>query len=137
MSVSQMPANASGKKKNTPAARISVYNVTRNTMLAGAAEVADRGAARRKGLLGRTGLGEGEGLWIVPCESVHTIGMHFAIDLVYLDRSRRVKKVRSSVPAWRISACLLAHSVLELPAGTIERTETTAGDQILLSSPEA
>ena len=137
MSVSQIPANASGKKKNTPAPRISIYNVTRNTLLAGAAEVADRTATRRKGLLGRAGLGEGEGLWIVPCESIHTIGMRFAIDLVYLDRSRRVKKVRSRVPAWRISACLLAHSVLELPAGTIERTATTAGDQILLSSPEA
>ena len=135
MSVSQSPANPPGR--NTPAPRISIYNLTRNTLLASAAEVADRGAARRKGLLGRAGLGEGEGLWIVPCESVHTIGMRFAIDLVYLDRSRRVKKVRGSVPAWRISACLLAHSVLELPAGTIERTGTTAGDRILLSSPEA
>ncbi|MGB9415126.1 MAG: DUF192 domain-containing protein, partial [Acidobacteriaceae bacterium] len=92
---------------------------------------------RRKGLLGRSGLREGEGLWIVPCESVHTIGMQFAIDLVYLDRKHRVRKVRSSVPAWRMSACLLAHSVLELPAGTIERTETMAGDQILLSLPDA
>jgi uncharacterized membrane protein (UPF0127 family) len=137
MSVSQIPANPSGKKKNAPTPRISIYNVTRNTLLASAAEVADRGATRRRGLLGRTELREGEGLWIVPCESVHTIGMRFAIDLVYLDRSRRVKKVRSRVPAWRMSACLLAHSVLELPAGTIERTETTAGDQILLAPPQA
>jgi hypothetical protein len=137
MSVLQMPANASGKKSRTPARRIAVYNVTRDTVLASVAEVADRGATRRKGLLGRSGLRQGEGLWIVPCESVHTIGMQFAIDLVYLDRKHRVKKVRSSVPAWRMSACLLAHSVLELPAGTIERTETMAGDQILLSLPEA
>lgn len=137
MSVLQMPANASGKKSRAPARRIAVHNVTRDTVLASAAEVADRGATRRKGLLGRSGLREGEGLWIVPCESVHTIGMQFAIDLVYLDRKHRVRKVRSSVPAWRMSACLLAHSVLELPAGTIERTETRAGDQILLSLPEA
>jgi hypothetical protein len=137
MSVLQMPANASGKKSRAPARRIAVHNVTRHTVLASAAEVADRGATRRKGLLGRSGLREGEGLWIVPCESVHTIGMQFAIDLVYLDRKHRVRKVRSSVPAWRMSACLLAHSVLELPAGTIERTETRAGDQILLSLPEA
>src|SRR5207302_549707 len=88
--------------------RISVHNATRNTVLAGAAEVADRGATRRKGLLGRAGLDDGAGLWIVPCESVHTIGMKFAIDLVYLDRKHRVKKVRSSVPAWRLSACLTA-----------------------------
>jgi hypothetical protein len=137
MSVLQMPANASRKKNRAPARRIAVYNLTRATVLASAAEVADRGATRRKGLLGRSGLREGEGLWIVPCESVHTIGMQFAIDLVYLDRKHRVRKVRSSVPAWRMSACLLAHSVLELPAGTIERTETMAGDQILLSLPDA
>jgi uncharacterized protein len=136
MSVLQMPANASGKKNRAPARRISVYNLTRDTVLASAAEIADRGATRRKGLLGRSGLRDGEGLWIVPCESVHTIGMQFAIDLVYLDRNHRVRKVRSSVPAWRMSACLLAHSVLELPAGTIERTETMAGDHILLSLPE-
>src|ERR1700690_3216181 len=110
MSVLQMPANASGKKNRAPARRISVYNLTRDTVLASAAEIADRGATRRKGLLGRSGLRDGEGLWIVPCESVHTIGMQFAIDLVYLDRNHRVRKVRSSVPAWRMSACLLAHS---------------------------
>jgi hypothetical protein len=113
---------------------MSVHNATRNTVLATMAEVADRGATRRKGLLGRTRLQDGGGLWIVPCESVHTIGMQFAIDLVYLDRKHRVKKARSSVPPWRLSACLTAHSILELPAGTIERTQTRAGDQILLSA---
>ena len=56
MSVLQMPANASGKKNRASARRISVYNVTRDTVLASVAEVADRGATRRKGLLGRSGL---------------------------------------------------------------------------------
>jgi hypothetical protein len=114
--------------------RIFVHNTTRSTVLATMAEVADRGATRRKGLLGRTGLQDGGGLWIVPCESVHTIGMQFPIDLVYLDRKHRVKKVRGGVPSWRLSGCLTAHSILELPAGTIERTQTRAGDQILLSA---
>jgi uncharacterized membrane protein (UPF0127 family) len=56
--------------------------------------------------------------------------MRFPIDLVYLGRDKRVKKVRSAVPAWRFSACLSAHSVLELPAGTVERTNTEKGDQL-------
>ena len=60
----------------------------------------------------------GTGLWIVPCESVHTFFMKFAIDLVYVDRKNKVRKVRHAVPAWRLSACLTAHSILELPAGT-------------------
>ena len=67
-------------------------------------------------------------MWIVPCEAVHTFFMKFPIDLIYLDRRHRVKKVRDSVPAWRISGCLAAHSVLELPAGTIRKTRTERGD---------
>lgn len=67
-------------------------------------------------------------MWIVPCEAVHTFFMKFPIDLIYLDRKHRVKKIRGSVPAWRISGCLSAHSVLELPAGTIRNTLTECGD---------
>ena len=67
-------------------------------------------------------------MWIVPCEAVHTFFMRFPIDLIYLDRKHRVKKIKDSVPAWRISGCLSAHSVLELPAGTIRNTLTECGD---------
>ena len=97
-------------------------------MLATRLEVADSGPKRSKGLLGRDGLNSGGGLWIVPCESVHTFFMQFPIDLVYLDRKNRVKKTRSAVGPWRLSACLTAHSVLELPAGTIASTLTQTGD---------
>jgi uncharacterized membrane protein (UPF0127 family) len=105
-----------------------VSNRVRGTVLASRLEVADSGPRRSKGLLGRNGLEAGEGLWIVPCESVHTFFMRFAIDLVYLDRKNRVRKVRSAVPPWRLSACISAHSVLELPAGTVLRTQTQTGD---------
>jgi hypothetical protein len=60
--------------------------------------------------------------------------MRFPIDLVYLDRRRRVKKIRSAVPPWRLSACLSAHSVIELAAGTIRRTQTSEGDNLEFSS---
>lgn len=105
-----------------------VRNITRNTQLADKMEVAGSGYKRSKGLLGRSSLADGEGMWIVPCEAVHTFFMQFAIDLVYLDRKHRVKKVRSSVPPWRLSACLSAHSVVELPAGTVRATQTERGD---------
>ena len=113
--------------------RLKISNVTRQSELAHRAEVADDGAKRRKGLLGRTALLPGEGLWIRPCEAVHTFGMRFPIDLVYLDRSLRVRKVRVYVRPWRLSACLTAHSVLELPAGTIRATQTQPGDQLEFS----
>jgi len=112
---------------------LEVKNLTRQTLLADRLEVAHTSAKRGKGLLGRKGLLHGEGLWIVPCESVHTIGMQFPIDLVYVDRKHRIRKLRSNVPPWRISACLSAHSVIELPAGTIRNTQSRTGDQLDLS----
>jgi uncharacterized membrane protein (UPF0127 family) len=96
-------------------------------------EVADRGPARTRGLLGRRSLGKGEGLWIVPCEAVHTFGMRFAIDLVYIDRRNVVRKVRNSVPPGRLSGCLRAHSVLELAAGTLKSTPVRPGDTLHFS----
>ena len=111
-----------------PKSRMKISNLTRQVVLADCVEVADHGAARRRGLLGRDALPAGEGLWIVPCESVHTFFMKFPIDLVYLDRNKKVKKVRSSVPPWRLSACLSAHSIIELASGTIEITQTRQGD---------
>lgn len=121
--------------KSSPApisARLQVRNLTRNTVLATGLEVAGSGASRRKGLLGRDRLAPGEGLWIVPCESVHTFFMRFPIDLVYLDRQHRVRKVRHAVGAWRLSACLSAHSILELPAGTALASKTQRGDTLEL-----
>jgi hypothetical protein len=113
--------------------RLRVSNLTRGTVLATCLEVADSGPKRSKGLLGRKGLAAGEGLWIIPCESVHTFFMHFPIDLVYLDRKNRIKKLRSAVGPWRLSACLSAHSILELPAGTIHETQTEPGDTLEFS----
>ena len=107
-------------------------NHTRDTVLAHAVEVADTSAKRRIGLLKHERLEPGEGLWIVPCESVHTFFMKFPIDLLYLDRRHKVRKARSAVRPWRLSACLLAHSVLELPAGTVAQSGTQAGDELVI-----
>lgn len=107
-----------------------MLNLDREVEVGCAIEVADTAARRSKGLLGRTGLGQGEGLWIVPCEAIHTFAMKFPIDLVYLDRQRRVLKVRRSVRPARISACLRAHSVLELRSGTVNTTGIQPGDRL-------
>jgi uncharacterized protein len=113
---------------------LRVLNITRQTVIGDRIEVADSGARRNKGLLGRTGLAQGEGLWIVPCEAVHTFAMKFAIDLIYLDRHRRVVKVRHAVRPGRISGSLRAHSVLELPPGVIVATHTQRGDILQFAS---
>jgi uncharacterized protein len=118
------------EEKPEPEVRLKALNRTRGTILATNLEVAGSGERRRKGLLGRDGLEPGTGLWIIPCESVHTFFMRFPIDLVYLDKEDRIRKVRGAVGAWRLSACFSAHSVLELPAGTIRDSETKRGDQL-------
>jgi uncharacterized protein len=116
--------------------KLRVRNETRNTVLASAADVADTSAKRRTGLLKHKSLEPGEGLWITPCESVHTFFMKFAIDLVYLDKNKKVRKVRHAVPPWRLSACLFAHSTLELPAGAAASSQTEAGDQLVFEKVE-
>src|ERR1700749_503154 len=116
-----------------PDFRLRISNVTRQSVLAHCVEVADEGAARRKGLLGRQELRAGEGLWIKPCEGVHTFGTRFPVDLVYLDRRLRVKKVKRGVRPWRFSICFTAYSVLELASGTIRETQTEPGDRVEVS----
>ena len=113
---------------------VKAVNLTRNSELADRVEVAGSGGDRRKGLLGKESLPVGEGLWIVPCEAVHTFFMRFAIDLVYLDRNRRVVKTKENVAPWRLSACLRAHSVLELPIGSIRKSKTVSGDVLNLEN---
>lgn len=110
--------------------KFRVRNLTRGTSLGDAIEVADDSASRAKGLLKRDGLDEGTGLWIVPCEAIHTFFMRFTIDVIYIDRKRLVRKAVKRLAPWRLSACLPAHSVLELPAGTIDRTNTQKGDRL-------
>ena len=104
--------------------------MTRGTDLGDSIDLADTSASRNRGLLKHTGLEPGHGLWIVPCEGVHTFFMKFPLDLVYIDRARRVKKVVRAVPPWRMSLCLTAHSVIELPVGVIDQTGTAKGDQL-------
>jgi uncharacterized protein len=112
--------------------KLRVTNQTRGRILADRADIADDSAKRRTGLLKHKGLAPGEGLWIVPCEGVHTFAMKFPIDVVFLNRKRRILKIRPNMVRRRIALSLLAHSVLELPAGTLEETGTERGDQLEL-----
>jgi len=117
-------------RANVPLRRLRIINQSRGIVLATMAELADTAPARSKGLLGRNSLAKGEALWIVPCESVHTFFMRFALDLVYLDRSQRIVKIRTNVPPWRLSACFRAHSIIEFAAGQIDPRDTAVGDQL-------
>ena len=113
--------------------RYFIYNKTRETFVATEAKLADGYFSRLVGLLGKTRCWArpGHGLWILPSHGVHTIGMMFAIDLVFLDRDCRVVHVQEYVRPFRISrVAFKAQSVLELPPYTVFRSGTQVGDRL-------
>lgn len=86
---------------------------------------------RMKGLLGKRQLESGESLLIRPCKSVHTMGMRFPIDIIFLDKNNRIIALSKHLLPNRLSLHhFKAVSVLELPAGTLTATETIIGDSI-------
>jgi uncharacterized protein len=121
--------------------KVYVYNRTRESFVATEAAVADGYFSRLIGLLGKTAswARPGHGLWIVPSHGVHTIGMLFALDLIFLDRNHVVVHLEEHVRPFCVSRIKLkAHSVLELPPHTIFRTGTKVGDRIEISrEPQA
>jgi uncharacterized membrane protein (UPF0127 family) len=112
---------------------LRAINQTRNALLVERGRLADNPWTRLRGLLGRAGLAQGDGLLLRPDNSIHTLGMQFAIDVLFLDRAGRVVHLIPEMPPLRLSPIVLrARAVLELPSGTIARTGTTLGDQIEL-----
>jgi len=108
---------------------VIVVNVTRGATLATRCRVADGFLSRGIGLLGRSRLADGEGLRITRTFAITMLFMRFAIDAVFLDRSGRVVRVAPRLRPWTpMVAAPGAVEVIELPAGTAERTRTQAGD---------
>lgn len=109
------------------------FNHTRQAYLATALAVADTHWTRLRGLIGlaTNDFRNGSGLWIKPCHGVHTLGMGFPIDVIYLDRNMTVVHVEAELKPWRFAAVRRqAVSVLELPCRVAAETETAIGDKI-------
>ncbi|MEZ2299505.1 DUF192 domain-containing protein [Variovorax sp. RCC_210] len=97
----------------------------------GPVRVAERGWDRTRGLLGRPRISGSEGLLITRCSSVHTVGMRYAIDVVFLDRHGCVARVVEGLNPMRMAICLGAASVLELAAGQARRLALRPGLQLM------
>ena len=114
-----------------------VYNKTRETFVATETTVADDYFRRLIGLLGKTKRWAklGRGLWIIPSRGVHTIGMLFPIDVLFLNKNKEVIHIEEHMRPFRISkVSLKATSVLELPAHAIYRSGTKVGDRLEIAS---
>ncbi|HEY9870128.1 MAG TPA: DUF192 domain-containing protein [Candidatus Obscuribacterales bacterium] len=106
-------------------------NVTRGTVLADRVRLAESFWARLKGLLSSPPLAEGEGLYIVPCRSIHMIGMKYAIDAVFVDAAGSVVGVVERIEPGKISPVFgRARGCLELPAGRVAASGTQVGDRL-------
>ena len=116
--------------------RGQAFNQTRQAYLATALAVADTHWTRLRGLLGirPSDFRNGSGLWIVPSHGVHTLGMGFPIDVVYLDKAMTVIHIQDDVQPWRFAPVRTqAASVLELPCRTAADTQTSLGDKIQIT----
>ncbi len=110
-----------------------ITNSANNNVLADKLLVADNFFARLKGLIGKKSLEPGEGLLLVPCNSVHTMFMKFDIDVIFLDAGYKILKMIPGLVPWRISIPVPgAKYVLELPPGTIKATGTKTGDCLVV-----
>ncbi|MGA9520111.1 MAG: DUF192 domain-containing protein [Myxococcaceae bacterium] len=108
-----------------------VVNRTRGRILGNEVQEARTFSQRFLGLMGRRDLPFGQGLHIVPCNSIHTFFMRIPIDVAFLDGQRRVVKLIPALPPWRASSVYFkARSVLELPSGAFAGSGTCEGDEL-------
>ena len=114
-----------------------VHNRTRGATLAANVQLADTPHSRRVGLLQHETLEPGEGLWIYPTQAIHTFGMRFPIDVAFLDRGLRVKRIYHRLAPFRLTSLVWgARSVLELASGSLASTGTAVGDELQFSLRE-
>jgi len=110
---------------------LQVENLTRGQTLVQAGRVARSFLARMRGLIGSAPPVPGEGLLIIPCSSVHTHFMRFPIDVLYINASQMVVGIDHALQPWHVGHLYRqVHFVIELPAGTAQRTATQVGDQL-------
>jgi uncharacterized protein len=110
---------------------LNLLNRRTGQVLADAVEVAATRRARRRGLLGRDALDASAALVLMPCCSIHTAFMRFAIDAVFIDRDGCVVRIVNALPPWR-AAWARAHAVVELAGGRLRPDDLRVGDSVYL-----
>jgi uncharacterized protein len=98
------------------------------SLIASVVEAALDSKSRRRGLLGRSALPDHHALVLAPCNAVHTVGMQFPIDVLFVSGDGRVVKVIEHLGAWRIAGAIRASATVELAAGMVRRTRVSVGD---------
>ncbi len=121
--------------------RLRARNETRGSVVAETLEIAESFGGRFMGLMGRSALPPGGGLWLRPASSIHMLFMRFPIDVVFLakpdaDGARRVVAVRARLRPW-IGVVWWARGAdgcLEVAAGAATASATVVGDLVRLDA---
>src|SRR6266542_3290769 len=122
-----------GTRMSKEQGQVFVYNETRETFLAFRVKVADSVLGRLVGLLGRRSMQRDSGVWIVPGNAVHTLGVMFSFDLVLIDKNFKVVGLRELVHPFSITRPnFCAESALQLSAHAIFCSRTQIGDPLLI-----
>ena len=114
--------------------QVALMNERTRQFVASSVEVAGTRNTRRRGLLGRDRLDETSAMLLAPCAGVHTVGMRFAIDVIFVDRQGYAVKVVRDLKPWRIALASRAHAVIEMPAGSLRWGQVLIGDRLYLTS---
>lgn len=108
-----------------------LWNQSQNVVILSNLQTAQGYWQRLIGLLGHSELDASEGLWFKNCSSIHTLGMRFAIDCIFIDKEMKVKSLKSNIKPFRWTLPVWgADSVIEARAGLIESTGLSIGDQL-------
>lgn len=108
-----------------------IVNRTRMTLVGSSIRPADTFWRRLSGYLGRRPPTQGEGLLLSPCDAIHTMGMAFDLDVIFLDETGQVLRIIRGLKPWRITKKIPgARHVLEVPPGTVDETGTQVGDTL-------
>ncbi len=114
---------------------LRVFNRSRNLVIVTDGEIAANLWTRFVGLMGRRELADGYGLLLRNESAIHTFGMRVAIDVVYLDARGKILRTTEAMPPARLGPLVRGvRDVLELPAGTLARTQTRVGDHLELET---
>jgi len=110
---------------------VRISNLSKNTVLANRAKLADTFFSRLIGLLNRNSLDQSEALVITRCQSIHMFFMRFAIDAVFVNANDEVVGFVEGIKPFRISPLFFQSSYcIELPVGTIQKSRISIGDSL-------
>jgi uncharacterized protein len=119
-------------RRDAPPSRL--MNARTGHVVAASVELAVTSATRRRGLLGRDRIEPSSAIVIAPCNAIHTVAMRFAIDVVFVDRQGRVRKIVRALRPWRLAAAMFAYATIELGAGSLDDCDLLRGDRLYLEA---